>query len=733
MAEVYVARSHGAHGFEKTVAIKRILPHFAEDPAFVRMMVDEARITVLLSHPNIAQVFEFGEEGGEYFLVMEYVPGQSLSKLVKRMRAAGERMGVLEACFLVVEVLQGLHAAHTQKDPAGRPAKIIHRDVSPQNVLLSYDGHVKLIDFGIARARDRLERTEVGTIKGKLRYLAPEMIDPMRFSKTGDFDHRIDVFAAGIILFELIAGRTLFVGSGEMEVYDAILDAPIPDLCAEGACDEELMAIVRRALERRPDLRYASAEAFADELRAYLYRRDPAFTAKRVVALIERYFVEEIAEANALEEPDPGLLGDKRELNLTSTHHTPSRAERPRTGASGETQAARRTGAAKAGTAEGPLPDRSKKVAPDAVTRMVAEPWELEALADDDDEEGDPTLPGDIPDMPDAAPPGADLPAAAAKGASDTTLVSRKKAQVERAPAEPEEPVTPATRAKPASSKGGAGVWVAAGGVALLVAALVAGVLVGAGGDEESAIEVARVTSADAPAAPVAPVAPVAPAVPLLVNATPSGATVRREGSDEAPSKVPAVLMVRPGERVEVVVEAPGYASSREAIDVGDGEESPRLEVALDPLPVALELDAVPEDAKITVDGKPYARGMTAMPGRSVEIIAKHPDKKTFKERYTPSPGAPLRATLVLEEERSARPRATKSVGKGSLTVITTPYWARVTVDGKTLDDTTPVTVELKAGTHWVVVAHPPKGLVKKLKVRIKAGESERRTIHFEE
>ena len=182
MAEVFAARSYGVHGFEKTVALKRILPRFGQDPQFVRMMVDEAKISVLLNHPNIAQILELGEQDGDYFIVMEFVPGQSLSALIKRLKETNDKVPLLEACFIVVELLQGLHAAHTQSDMTGAPANIIHRDVSPQNTLLSFDGHVKVIDFGIARARDRLEATEVGTIKGKLRYLAPEMIDPGRFT-----------------------------------------------------------------------------------------------------------------------------------------------------------------------------------------------------------------------------------------------------------------------------------------------------------------------------------------------------------------------------------------------------------------------------------------------------------------------------------------------------------------------------------------------------------------------
>ena len=301
MAEVFAARSYGAHGFEKTVALKRILPKFGRDPQFVRMMVDEAKISVLLNHPNIAQVFELGEQEGDYFIVMEFVPGQSLSAVVKRLKDVNVKLPVLDACFIVVELLQGLHAAHIQQDAAGHAAHIIHRDVSPQNTLLSFDGHVKVIDFGIARARDRLEATEVGTIKGKLRYLAPEMIDPGRFTEEGDFDHRVDVFAAGIVLWELIAARPLFPGDDELKVYDDITDGSTPDLAKEGRCDPALMKIMAKALERRLPQRYATAEAFADDLRSYVYRSDPSFTHKGVAALLDKLFADEKADMLTLE------------------------------------------------------------------------------------------------------------------------------------------------------------------------------------------------------------------------------------------------------------------------------------------------------------------------------------------------------------------------------------------------------------------------------------------------
>ena len=209
MGEVFLAKTQGVRGFEKHVAIKRILPQYSQNNHVVNMLVDEARISVLLNHPNVVQVMELDESDGSHFIVMEYVDGHALSRLVRRLKKRGERFDPLLAAYVVIQVLDGLHAAHTQRDASGELAGIIHRDVSPQNVLLSMTGQVKVIDFGIARARDRLEATQGSQVKGKLRYMAPEQIKPS-LAGSGGIDHRVDVFAAGIMLFELLAMRQRF-------------------------------------------------------------------------------------------------------------------------------------------------------------------------------------------------------------------------------------------------------------------------------------------------------------------------------------------------------------------------------------------------------------------------------------------------------------------------------------------------------------------------------------------
>jgi serine/threonine-protein kinase len=289
LAEVYLASMTAAHGFSKKVALKRIRPQYSANEAFARMLIDEARITALVSHPNVAQVFELVEEEGELILVMEYTDGAALSSVLRDLPPPGV-LPAPAAVYIVAEVLQGLHAAHVQKLPSGEPARIVHRDVSPQNVLVMRSGHVKVIDFGIAKAKGRIEETVGGAIKGKLRYLSPEVISPRRFSSRApgapSVDGRADIFAAGVVLWEMLAGRRLFEKDRADLVMAAITDRPIPSLDEERICDAKLASIVRRALARMVDERYADAETFARDLRRWLWAHAPDFSPSSVGARV---------------------------------------------------------------------------------------------------------------------------------------------------------------------------------------------------------------------------------------------------------------------------------------------------------------------------------------------------------------------------------------------------------------------------------------------------------------
>jgi serine/threonine-protein kinase len=259
MAEVYLARRSGPRGFSKRVAIKRILPELSEDSQLIQMFCDEARVAATLSHPNIVQILEFGEHDGEFYIVMEYVEGVSCSMLLRTVAQRGDTIPIGPALYVVREVLSALAFAHAATDENGHPLNVVHRDVSPSNILVSRIGSVKLIDFGITRSRIAERRTVPGELKGKLRYMSPEQI------LGADVDARSDLFAAGIVLAEMLAGRALFSGKSDLEVLQRISRGEL-GLVRDGRMPPDLAAVLEKALAHRPDDRFQNARDFARAL-----------------------------------------------------------------------------------------------------------------------------------------------------------------------------------------------------------------------------------------------------------------------------------------------------------------------------------------------------------------------------------------------------------------------------------------------------------------------------------
>jgi serine/threonine protein kinase len=304
MAITYRARLKGAAGVTKPVVIKQILPHFADDPEFVEMFVSEARVAAGLTHSNIAQVFDFGEIDGQYFLAMEFVHGQPLSKLLRRVQRAGlGAMPLPLALHIASQIADGLDYAHRHMSDDGQPMGLVHRDVSPDNVLVSYEGQIKVIDFGIAKATSLVEaRTSPGTLKGKYPYFSTEQAQGRQ-----DLDARSDIFAVGVVLYEMLCGRRPYEGE-LVTVLPRILagDYPAPS-SLNPAVTPELEEVIYTAMALDREQRYPTAQAFAEALREQLYSAWPRFSPALVSQLLGHLFAEELATEGRRMEVSPAF------------------------------------------------------------------------------------------------------------------------------------------------------------------------------------------------------------------------------------------------------------------------------------------------------------------------------------------------------------------------------------------------------------------------------------------
>jgi serine/threonine protein kinase len=261
MAQVFKARALGPGGFKRDVVVKRILPEHGRDAEFIRMFVDEAKILGLLHHPNIVQIYEFGEDDGTLFLALEYVEGPSLSRVLRTLRGANKRMPPAIAAFIAREICRALECVHELSDDQGRPLGAIHRDVTPSNVILTPAGEVKLLDFGVATFKDALQGTKSGTVKGKPAYLAPEQLEGKAI------DGRVDLFALGIVMHEMLTLQHLFAGDSDLGTVKQIMEREIPRPSAQrNDVPETLEATVMRALERDRARRFATASEMAAAL-----------------------------------------------------------------------------------------------------------------------------------------------------------------------------------------------------------------------------------------------------------------------------------------------------------------------------------------------------------------------------------------------------------------------------------------------------------------------------------
>lgn len=285
MAEIFLAKSLSIQGMEKFVAIKRVLPSLTKNAKFIEMFLDEARLSLGLTHGNIVQVFDVSQSGGTFFIVMEYVDGFNVRHLFQRASEIGYRIPLHVACYILIEVCKGLEAAHTKRDSEGKHLRIVHRDLSPPNVLVSRAGEVKITDFGLAKATSQLTKTDPGVVKGKYSYLSPEVTE----GKAAD--HRADIFAAGIVLWELLSNRRLFFGKTDVETVDMVRKAEVPALSKlNPEVTAEFEGLLERALAKDPKKRFTSAREMGESLSAYLAKNGLKATSYDLVHMIERLF-----------------------------------------------------------------------------------------------------------------------------------------------------------------------------------------------------------------------------------------------------------------------------------------------------------------------------------------------------------------------------------------------------------------------------------------------------------
>jgi len=312
MAEVFKAKAFGVEGFERLFAVKKILPSIAADEEFIRMFVDEAKIAVQLNHANIAQIFDLGKVDGAYFIALEYVSGKDLRTIYEHCRKVSKQWAIQQACYVVMQICEGLDYAHNKRDSNGSDLHLVHRDISPQNVLISHEGEVKLIDFGIAKAAGRASKTQAGILKGKFGYMSPEQVRGL------SLDRRSDIFSLGILLFELLTMERLFYAESDFSTLEKIRNVELKrprDYNPE--VPEALEAIVLKALSRDPNDRFANAAELHEALQGFLFSSGLLYTRKDLAAYMHTEFADAIAREQA-------KLEEYRELLPPPASHSQS-------------------------------------------------------------------------------------------------------------------------------------------------------------------------------------------------------------------------------------------------------------------------------------------------------------------------------------------------------------------------------------------------------------------------
>lgn len=317
MAEVFKAKMFGVEGFEKIVAIKKILPEIAEDQEFIKMFIDEAKIAVRLQHPSIVQILELGKIDESYFIAMELVNGKDLKTIRKRLKRVDLLMPVEQSAYTIAQVCEGLDYAHRKADDKMNSLNIVHRDISPQNMIISYEGTVKLIDFGIAKAKSKSTKTQAGMLKGKFSYMSPEQVSGQ------PIDRRSDIFSLGVVFFEMLTGKRLFLGKNDVETLEKIRKAEVPPPSVfNSSVPPEIDRIVFKALAKDREERYQWASEFSEDLKKFSYSSESNFTRQDMMNFMGEFFADELEEETSKLE-EYRKLAKPTELNRSRSSYQP--------------------------------------------------------------------------------------------------------------------------------------------------------------------------------------------------------------------------------------------------------------------------------------------------------------------------------------------------------------------------------------------------------------------------
>lgn len=325
MAELFLARQSGPDGFEKPVVIKRIRPHLSRQSAFVRMFLNEARLAAQLNHPNIVQIHDLGKVGDSYYIGMEYLFGRDMRRIVPKAEALGIPFPMVYALKIASSVCEGLSYAHQKVDLYGAPLNIVHRDVTPENIFVCFDGTVKVLDFGIAKAANRVEQTRAGELRGKLGYLSPEQClgKPL--------DQRSDIFSLGSVLYEWLTGFKLFTGESDVSVMRGIVDGKVyAPSYFRADIPEPVEAILMKALERDRDKRYPTAWHFQQDLDRFLNTYEFTPSSLHLSNFLKQLFLDELEEEQRRLRPraPPAAPATQPELESVPAVEEPSGGER---------------------------------------------------------------------------------------------------------------------------------------------------------------------------------------------------------------------------------------------------------------------------------------------------------------------------------------------------------------------------------------------------------------------